>query len=63
MKYSAEKWAQIANGLLDVVFESFGAEWCVAWAIDNGFTDEEILDIFIDDRELVKKMRKESEEA
>lgn len=62
MKYSCEKWAQIANGLLDVVFESFGAEWCVAWAIDNGLTDEEIFDIIIDDKELIAKVRKESEE-
>lgn len=61
MKYSSEKWAQIANGLLDVLFESFGDEWCVAWAIDNGLTDEEILDIIIDDKELIAKVRKESE--
>lgn len=61
MKHSTEFWSNLANDLLDVLFDSFGARWCITWALDNGYTDEEILEIFVDDKELLAEVKKESE--
>lgn len=46
------------SSAIDVLYESFGAEWVITWGIDNEMTDEQIFNWLVDDIELIEKLRK-----
>lgn len=46
------------SSAIDVLYESFGAEWVIEWGIDYGLTDEQIFNWLVDDVELIEKLRK-----
>lgn len=61
MVYDINFWCELANVLLDDMFECYDARWAIGWAIDRGYTDEQILNIFCNDRELLEEVKKERE--
>lgn len=50
--------ASLFSSAIDILYESFGAEWVITWGIDNGMTDEQIASWLVEDTELIKEIRK-----
>lgn len=59
MTRNADFWCTLANDLMDILLNSFGAEWLIAYAVDSGYDDETILEVFIDDEALLQKVKEE----
>lgn len=50
--------ASLFSSAIDTLYAMFGAEWVIAWGIDNEMTDEQIASWLVEDVELIKEIRK-----